>query len=194
MLLVSYCKIQGSALLSTVCQFASSITGIDPEVIWKHMLSNKLFNYYVLITFRNIERIGEDIPVAIYQDYYDIEEELDEQRKLQGLAGEIKVDPKVYETLFYNDFDINNPKLKKFLTEIKHLPFLWNRALKIIKEFAMLNIDREPLKKEIKNIPALKGIDLTDFFKTLDEAMDEMPSGALNGFTPNEAKEIKLNK
>lgn len=28
-LLVSYCKIQGSALLNTVCQFASGITGID---------------------------------------------------------------------------------------------------------------------------------------------------------------------
>ena len=38
----------------------------------------------------------------------------------------------------------------------------------------------------------LKIGDLTNFFKILDEAMDEMPSGVLNGFTPNEAKKIKI--
>ena len=43
-------------------------------------------------------------------------------------------------------------------------------------------------------MPALEYVDLTSFFKTLDEAMDEMPSGALNGYTPNEAKEIKTKQ
>jgi len=55
----------------------------------------------------------------------------------------------------------------------------------------MLNIDRTPLKDDIKSVPSLEKKDLTEFFKLMDKAMDEMPSGALNGFTPNEAKEIK---
>lgn len=100
----------------------------------------------------------------------------------------------MYKTLFYNDFDINNKKIKRFLDEIKKLPFFWTLALDIIREFAVLNIDRGPLKESISNVPALKDYDLTDFFEILDEAMDEMPSGALNGFTPNEAKKIKAEE
>ncbi len=190
-LLVSYCKMQGSTLLNTVCQFASGITGINPEAVWNFTLNNKLFNYYVLIVTRNIEGIGKNIPLAIFQDYYDIEDELCEQRKKQGLAGDKEIDLRIYKTLFYNDFDINNPKIKKFLDELKHLPFFWYSAIKLIREYAMLNIERDSLKKALKSVPALKYIDLTSFFKTLDEAMDEMPSGALNGYTPNEVKKLK---
>lgn len=193
-LLVSYCKSQGSALLNTVASFGSGITGINEDIIWNHMLSNKLFNYYVLITAKNFENLGNNILVAIYQDYYEIEEELEKQRKLQGLAGDKKIDLNYYKTLFYNDFDITNPKIKRFLNELENLPFFWFSAIKLIKEFAMLNIDRTPLKEAIKNVPALKYENLTNFFKIMDEAMDEMPSGALNGFTPNEAKEIKLKQ
>ena len=58
----------------------------------------------------------------------------------------------------------------------------------------MLNIDRSLLKKTIQSVPSLQYRDLTNFFKIMDEAMDEMPSGALNGFTPNEAKELKLKQ
>ena len=190
-ILVSYCKMQGSALLSTVSQFASAITGITPEVIWNHMLTSKLFNYYVFIFIKNIEGLGENIPFVVFQDYYEIEEELENQRMIQGLAGNQKIDLRIFKTLFYNDFDINNPKIKKFLKELKSLPFFWRFVIKIIREYAMLNIDRKTLKETIKSVPALKYTDLTKFFKTLDEAMDEMPSGALNGYTPNEAKEIK---
>ncbi len=193
-LLVSYCKIQGSALLDVVCQFASSITNIRPEIIWNHMLNDKLFNYYVYIDVKKIDGLGDKVPLAIFQDYYEIEDELEKQRKKQGLAGDKKIDLKIYKTLFYNDFDINNPKIKKFLNELESLPFFWFSSIDLIRKYAMLNIDRKSLKKSFKNVPSLKYINLTPFFKTLDEAMDEMPSGALNGFTPNEAREIKAKE
>lgn len=193
-IIVSYCKIQGSSLLNTVATFGSGITGLDEEVVWKHMLTNKLFNYYVYIVSKNYESIGNNIPVAIHQDFYDIEEELEKQRKLQGLGGDRKIDIGLYKRLFYNDFDTQNPKIRKFLDEIKKLPFFWLSTIKIIRDFAMLNIDRNELKKSIKSVPSLKGYDLTKFFKIMDEAMDEMPSGALNGLSPNEAKEIQLKE
>lgn len=191
-ILVSYCKIQASALLNSVCSFVSGITGISENLIWDHMLNNKLFNYYVYIIFKDFESIGNNIPVAIYQDYYYIEEQLEEERKKQGLAGTIPIDIRMFKTLFYNDFDINNKKINKFLEELKKLPFFWVSALDIIREFSVLNIDRTSLKKSIKNVPALKDYDLDEFFKVLDRAMDEMPSGALNGFTPTQAKELKI--
>lgn len=193
-IIVSYCKIQGSALLSTVASFGSKITGLSEDTVWKHMLSNKLFNYYVYIISKDFDTIGNNIPVAIHQDYYEIEEELEKQRRLQGLAGDKQIDIRIYKRLFYNDFDVQNPKIKKFLDEIQKLPFFWFSAIKIIREFAMLNIDRTSLKKSIQSVPALKYYDLTNFFKIMDEAMDEMPSGALNGFTPNEAKKLKVKQ
>ena len=193
-IIVSYCKVQGSALLNTVASFGSGITGLSEDIIWKHMISNKLFNYYVYIISKDFESIGNNIPVAIHQDYYEIEEELEKQRRLQGLAGDKQIDIRIYKRLFYNDFDVQNPKIKKFLDELEKLPFFWFSAIKPIREFAMLNIDRKSLKKSIKSIPALQYQDLTNFFKIMDEAMDEMPSGALNGFTPNEAKEIKVKQ
>lgn len=191
-ILVSYCKIQASALLNTVCSFASGITGINKNLIWNHMLNNKLFNYYVFISIKNLEGLGDNIPVAIYQDYYYIEDQLDQERRKQGLAGALPIDIKMFKTLFYNDFDINNKKISKFLKELKKLPFFWFSSLDGIRKFAVLNIDREPLKKSIASVPALKNYDLTEFFEILDEAMDEMPSGALNGLTPNQARKIRM--
>lgn len=193
-IIVGYCKMQGSALLNTVASIGSGITGIKEEVVWNHMVSSKLFNYYVYIISKDFDTIGNNIPVAIHQDYYEIEEELEHQRKLQGLAGTKQIDIRIYQRLFYNDFDIQNPKIKKFLDELEKLPFFWFSAIKTIREFAMLNIDRTSLKKSIKSVPSLQYYDLTKFFKIMDEAMDEIPSGALNGFTPNEAKEIKLKQ
>ena len=191
-LLVSYCKIQGVALLNVVCEFASGITGLNPEVVWNHTLDSKLFNYYVFITMKKIEGFESKMPIAIFQDDYWIADEIEKQRKLQGIAGNQLIDIRTYKNIFYYDFDINNPKIKKFLIEIKRLPFFRDTALERIREYAMLNIDRKPLKDMIRNVPILRYFDLIKFFNVLDEAMDEMPSGALNGYTPNQAKEIKM--
>ena len=193
-ILVSYCKNQGTVLLNTVMSFGAGITGINEEFIWNHMLNNKLFNYYVFIMTKDYDGLGKSIPTAVFHDFYGIMDELENQRRKQGLAGDKQIDIRTYKTLFYNDFDIKNPKIKKFLDALENLPFFWISAIEGIREFAMLNLDRTPLKESIKEVPALKYHDLTEFFDLMDEAMDEMPSGALNGFTPNEAKKIKLEK
>jgi len=190
-ILIGFIKTQGSILVDALLSFAPQLTGVSEDDLLTHMFNNKLFNYYICIYERNIKELNRDKLIALYDDYYYLEEELDEQRKQQALAGSLSFDIKLYQTLFYNDFDINNKKIKKMLDEIEKLPFFYNKGLDIIKEFALLNIDRTSLKEAFLNVPSLKNIDLTNFFKTLDEAMDEMPSGALNGFTPNQAKEIK---
>ena len=38
-ILVSYCKMQASALLDNVCSFASYVTGINESLIWKQILN-----------------------------------------------------------------------------------------------------------------------------------------------------------
>ena len=190
-LLVVYCKIQGTALVNTICEFSSALTGIDAKKIYEHMINNKLFNYYVFIAVKDIEGLGSNIPVAIYQDYYYIQDEIEEERKKQGLAGTIEITEEKVKTLFYNDFDIKNSKIKKLLDEIDKLPIFSDQTLEIIREYAMLNYNRDALKETIQGAYYLRQVDLTDFFKILDTAMDEMPSGALNGLTPNQAKEVR---
>lgn len=190
-ILVGYCKVQVSSLLDAVCSFGAAVTGLEEDFIWNHMLNNKLFNYYVYIDSEYLELMDDDVPIAVYQDYYGYEEELSEERKKQGIVGSLPVDLDLYRNLFYNDFDMKNKKIKKMLEELKELPFFWFSALDSIKVFAALNRDRKPLKDSFREVPALKYVDLTKFFKVLDDAMDEMPSGALNGFTPNQAKKMK---
>jgi hypothetical protein len=68
------------------------------------------------------------------------------------------------------------------------LPFFWFNAVPYIKQYAVLNKERESLKESISDVGVLKDYDLTEFFKLMDEAMDEMPSGVLNGLTPNQLK------
>lgn len=193
-ILVPFCKIQASCLLDVVCTVGMSMTGINKEDLIKHIFNNKLFRYYVMVYSKEIEGLNQKMYVALYQDYYAIEDSIDIERKNKGLVGDLKIDPKLYKTLFYNDFDINNKKIKKMLDDLKELPFIWITTIQAIREYAVLNLDRTSLKEAIANIPSLKKIDLTDFFKTLDEAMDEMPSGSLNGLTPNEAKQVKLEE
>ena len=191
-ILVGYCKVQVFSLLDAVCSFGAAVTGLEEDFIWNHMLNNKLFNYYVYIDSEYLELMDDDVPIAVYQDYYGYEEELSEERKKQGIVGSLPVDLDLYRNSFYNDFDMKNKKIKKMIEELKELPFFWFSALDSIKIFAALNLDRKPLKDSFREVPALKYVDLTEFFKVLDDAMDEMPSGALNGFTPNQVKKMKV--
>lgn len=189
-LMIGYCKAQGIAILDSVVNFVSGIVDLDENFIFEHVANNRLFNYYVLVIEKDIENLGDNIPVAIHYDYSDIVDELEIERRKQGIAGTKKFNLSLYSNLFYYDFDIDNPKIKIFLEELNNLLFYFPHFLWKLRKIAMLNIDRKPLKKYLFNILESKNSNLTDFLIIMDEAMDEMPSGALNGFSPNEAKEI----
>lgn len=190
-ILVGYCKIQGSALIPSLASFGSGILNIKEEKLMDHMFKNRVFKYYVFIEDYYMETFQKEIPIAIFNDYYQIMDELDKQRRLQGKAISKKIDIDEYKIMFYNDFNIKNKIINKFLIELDKLPFFSFMALKPIREYALLNIDRTSLKESIKDVPALKGENLEEFFILMDKAMDEMPSGALNGLTPKELREVK---
>lgn len=191
-ILVSYFKQLGGSILFPACQFMSGISQISEESIWKHMLSNRLFNYYVTIVEKNFDGIKGAVPYGIHNDYINYIDEINDKRKKNGLAGSKQIDLRIFKTLFYYDFDINNPTIVKFLDELYKLPIFTPNVVDAIKEYSALNSERDSLKKHIQSIPIIKYKDLTAFFKSMDKAMDEMPSCALNGFTPNEAKNIKM--
>ncbi len=191
---VSYCKMLGSTIFYQVCTITSSITGINDEEVFNHLNHNRLFKFYVYVYNKDFQHLNQTLPVALYNDYYTIGNEIETERKKQGIKAVPSLDVEFLKRYFYNDFDIKNPKIAKFIKEIKKLPILWHDALRIVREYAILNIDRTPLKQSFKDVPSLQKHNLTSFFHTLDEAMDEMPSGALNGLTPNQAKNYRMEQ
>ena len=187
--LVGFCKVMGNFLIYPLIDMASSLFNIDSKVVFDHVFDNKLFNYYVVIYDKYVETFDEETPIGLYRDYYYVEDELDEERKEYAISGTQTFDLKQYINIFYDDFNFDNKIVKKFYKELIDLPFFGFSALEPIRVFALLNKDREPLKDSISNVPALAHVSLDDFFELLDKAMDEMPSGALNGMCPREYKE-----
>lgn len=190
--LVSICKIEGTFLLPALVNLASGLLQIDEETIYNHIENNRVFKYYVCEEPFYIESVGNYVEELIFIDYYEVKDALEEERMKQGTASFPKLTTEDFKSIFYNDFNMNNKIIKKFYNELNKLPFFAFSAIKPIQEYALLNKDRTSLKKAIASVPALRNYNLTEFFKLMDEAMDEMPSGALNGITPNELK--KLNK
>lgn len=193
-ILIGYFKTQGSASLQTASAVASMITGIDEDMILTHMIHNKVFNYYIYIYQKDFEALGNSVLIGMCQEYYGLEDEIDERRKEQAIIGTMPINVELFKILFYNDFDISNKKIAQFLKKLKKLPFFWNRAIDIIKESALLNMDRKSLKESMSNVQSLRDYNLTNFFVLLDKAMDEMPSGVLNGLTLNQVKKILLEQ
>ena len=187
-ILVSICKVMGNFDVLNLCRIGCGITHINEKDIYNHIIHNKVFNYYVIVMNEYNEKLERDFLIALHQDYYQIKDKIDEERMNQGLAGTLKIDVEQFKTLFYNDFNINNPKIKKFIEQFDEYPFEWMIIKDIIRDFSVLNFNRKELKEIITNLFKDQNIDLKQLFKLMDQAMDEMPSAVLNGLTPNEAK------
>ncbi len=203
-ILVSYAKIQGSTLIVPLIQFVSAITDLEEETVNHHIFTNKLISYYLFIMKNDSDDYTKNIPMVVYQDYLEYYDELNEQRKKYGMAAPRKIDINSFKTIFYNDLDINNSKIKKFVQvlEKETQGYLFDNIIQSIRICALLNENREPIKSYIKSCFErfsfyYSKVDVSTIEKLItlmDEAMDEMPSGALNGLTPNEAKELKLEE
>ena len=203
-IIVSYVKIQGSTLIVPLIQFVSGITDLEEETVNHHIFTNKLISYYLFIMKNDSDDYTKNIPMVVYQDYLEYYDELKKQRKKYGMAAPKKIDIDSFKTIFYNDLDINNSKIKKFIQVLEKeiQGYQFDNIIQSIRICALLNENREPIKNYIKScferFPFYYSkVDFSMIEKLItlmDEAMDEMPSGALNGLTPNEAKELKLEE
>lgn len=203
-IIVSYVKIQGSTLIVPLIQFVSGITDLEEETVNHHIFTNKLISYYLFIMKNDSDDYTKNIPMVVYQDYLEYYDELKKQRKKYGMAAPKKIDIDSFKTIFYNDLDINNSKIKKFIqvleTEIQGYQF--DNIIRIMRICALLNDDREFIKEYITSCLKRSGyftsiIDqekLDNLLILMNEAMNEMPSGAINGLTPNEAAELNTEK
>lgn len=153
-----------------------SMFNMDEELA-KELLGHPLFNFYCEFGTRWMESLNKNEEIIIYRQYYDILEELQMKRLEYGIAGNIPFDIRDDYDIFYYGFPIRNVKVKKMYDMVgKRLnkDFLFN----VIDEARVLN-DRDMLSLLI---------DDEKLIKVINEALDEMPCAAMNGFTPNDAK------
>lgn len=203
-IIVSYVKIQGSTLIVPLIQFVSGITDLEEETVNHHIFTNKLISYYLFIMKNDSDDYTKNIPMVVYQDYLEYYDELKKQRKKYGMATSQRIDIDSYKTIFYNDIDINNPVIKKFLQALEKeiREYYIDNIIRIMRICALLNDDREFIKEYITSCLKRSGyftsiIDqekLDNLLILMNEAMNEMPSGAINGLTPNEAAELNTEK
>lgn len=186
--LVGICKIYGEILPEVLVQIASSLLNLTAKQFEYHLSNNLLFNYYV--GFTNYDLHNEIEGVFVYNDYYECLEDLREQRKLHGrsFSGEIDLEAKVtlYKNFFYEDFNIENKKVKKLLDILKK-----NEFYKLFKDLlirtVILNMDIEPFIDLSCSMLKLSDKESLEYKKLVRDAYMEIPIACFNGLTKKEA-------
>lgn len=194
--LVSFCKISGITATSRLVDEASEIFNMKEEEIGKHILNDGVFLYYVTfdkINEKNKKCFEEDEQyVCIYRNYLYLEEQIYQAISDNNFRPWSVLDMKQYHNIFYYDFDIDNPKIAKVVDRIKKEVFSTYIMLRDdLLETVLLNSSRLNVKRTAEIFMNLSDAEKDDFLKALDEAMDDMPSGALNCFTAKEKRQLK---
>ncbi len=184
--MISQIKINAVMLTKAFVSIIKGMANIDDEGI-NNIMGSPLFHFYCEFSYEYFDLTKQEEEFISYRDYYDILDEVDEARKFYGKAGTIKIDLRDYFDIFYYGFPIRNSKVKKMYDEINK---------QIDHEFLFHVIDEA---RVLNNRFGIKTFIDDKLFKIVNEALDEMPCAAMNGFTPKEyekeeQEELYLNK
>ncbi len=181
--LIGFCKAHGIVLEEVLIGLGTHAFKLKEDIVRSFIYGSPLFNFYVG-RYKEKNKNSE-LKSLIYLDYEDYMDELEKAREKYAIGGVMKFDIRDYQSMFYNYFNMEKPAIKKFYNELIKLPF-YRMVARDINICVLLNEDREDIKKSIREAKPSEIKDLNKFFKLMDEAMNEMISGALGGYTFNE--------
>lgn len=181
--LIGYLKISCNALLISIRSIFPTLLNISEETLDNHMKNNLNFKFNTYRYFTEIPSLKGDVEAVLYNPYYEIYENVDEARKEKAVHGTLP-SLETMKTVFYNDFDINNKKVKAFLDELHNIFPLEIIAYPRIAYSVMIN-DKEHFISFINSREFIKD-DKTKLFELWESAFEEMPSACLNCMTPKE--------
>lgn len=194
-LFVGYIKMMGSMLIHPTIQILSVLAEMTEEECIHYLFENKLFHFYVEMYDRYISSLEQESICLIYQDDINFTEEIDEQRQKYAMSYNKQIDiedmKQTCRNFFYYGYNINHPTVNKFYKELKKKESLYSQFDFMIQRTVLLNLEREPLMEWMKKSNVLSETESSHFFQLMNDALDEMPSGVLNGLTP---KEMLLQK
>ena len=160
------------------------VMGVVHQKELEALLSNqkfcdrKLFKYYIEIQ-------GDEY---IYREYLDVLKDLKGQKEKYHLPRCRRFSYDTYISYFYNGFDIQNREVKHFF-EIFDQAFGQeeNRmiALNAIEKSVLCHVNRPIAKAIVSSFDCVE----QELISNFDFILDQMPSGALNGYCANDLKD-----
>ena len=171
--MISKVKTNAIMLTKALTSMIESMYNIDEKGI-NSIMGSPLFHFYCEFNYEFFDFSKQEEEFVSYRDYYDILDELDESRKIYGIAGSIHFDIRDDFDTFYYGFPIRKEKVKKMYNKINK---------RDDKEFLFKIID------EARVLNNRMGLDIfmdNELLEVVNEALDECPCAAMNGFTPKE--------
>ena len=193
-IILGFLKISGNYTVPAFLTMTSFLLRMSQEELEDWIHNNKLVRYYTFYTNKYFDSIQMDLDIINYTEYMDIIDELDLQRSKKAITIGQPLELKEYKEIFYTGFSSKKASVRKLsekLNEIGVFNFFYKKE---ILRSALLNDDRKKLKKFIERFTIESKEYSKELISLLDSAMDDMPSGALNGATPKENKEEKAEK
>lgn len=172
-LMTSIVRINAIILTKALVSMIKSISNLDEKAI-NNIMGSSLFHFYCEFSYEFFEFSNQEEEFVSYRDYYDILDDLDVARKIYGIAGSMPFDVRNNFDIFYYGFPIRKSTVKTMYDEINK---------RDDKEFLFKVIDEA---RVLNNRVGLKLFVDDKLFKIIEEALDELPCAAMNGFTPNE--------
>ena len=171
--MISKVKTNAIMLTKALTSMIESMYNIDEKGI-NSIMGSPLFHFYCEFNYEFFAFSKQEEEFVSYRDYYNILDELKESRKIYGIAGSIPFDIRDDFDTFYYGFPIRKEKIKKMYNEINK---------RVDKEFLFRIIDEA---RVLNNRMGLDTFMDNRLLEVVNEALDECPCAAMNGFTPNE--------
>ena len=171
--MISKVKTNAIMLTKALTSMIESMYNIDEKGI-NSIMGSPLFHFYCEFNYEFFDFSKQEEELVSYRDYYNILNELKESRKIYGIAGSIPFDIRDDFDTFYYGFPIRKEKIKKMYNEINK---------RVDKEFLFQIIDEA---RVLNNRMGLDTFMDNRLLEVVNEALDECPCAAMNGFTPNE--------
>lgn len=184
--MISKVRINANMLTKALISIIQSMYNIDEEGI-NSIMGSPLFHFYCEFSYEFFDFSKQEEEIVSYRDYYDILDDLNEARKIYGIAGSIPLDLRDDFDIFNYGFPIRKAKVKKMYDEINK---------RVDREFLFQIIDEA---RVLNNRMLLHTFMDNKLLEIVNAALDECPCAAMNGFTPKEYnnqlyEELDLNK
>ena len=176
-------KVRTNAIMLTkaLISIIESMYNIDEKGI-NSIMGSPLFHYYCEFSYEYFDFSKQEEELVSYRNYYDILDELKDARKVYGKAGSIPFDIRDDFDTFYYGFPIRKTKVKKMYDELNK---------RVDKDFLFQIIDEA---RVLNNRIGLETFLDSKLLKIVNDALDEIPCAAMNGFTPNEYENQTLDE
>lgn len=178
--IIGYVKVMGYVLLNDLALLLLRQGYFDNENdAIEFIKTNKFFNFYV-------ERRENEL--SYREDYVPAIGTMIRNRNKMKHFPLKEIDEEMYTTIFKNDFNINEPHVKKMVDELNKYPTLY-AILKdlIFKTILAGDANEETIMKSIKRFNKKYKIkDCNELYNIIIDGINNSPSGYLYGLTFNE--------